>query len=122
MRDQQIEKEIVAKGLNAPRITPADIKAIIKSEHYFTAYQGAKSNRITRDEPADSEALKLLTFCVLVLQNGFTVTGASACVSPENFDAEIGQKVAKDTAVAKIWPLLGYALKDHLYMGANRNV
>lgn len=122
MRDQQIEKEIVAKGLNAPRITPADIKAIIKSEHYFTAYQGAKSNRITRDEPADSEALKLLTFCVLVLQNGFTVTGESACASPENFDAEIGQKVAKDNAVAKIWPLLGYALKDHLYMGANRNV
>lgn len=59
-------------------------------------------------------ALGLLTFCVLVLKNGFTVTGESACASPENFDAEIGRKIARQNAVQKIWPLMGYALKERL--------
>ncbi len=112
--DQTIEAEIQAKGLTAPRITPADIEANIASEHYFTAYGGAKYGRIIRSEPADSEALKLLTFCVLVLRNGFTVTGESACASPENFDAELGRKIARQNAVNKIWPLMGYELRSRL--------
>jgi hypothetical protein len=57
----------------------------------------------------------LLTFCVLVLRNGFTVTGESACVSPENFDAELGRKIARQNAIAKVWPLMGYALRERLY-------
>ena len=109
-----VEDEIQRKGLNAPRITPADIDAQIVSEHYFTAYQGAKSGRITRDEPVNSESLKTLTFCVLVLRNGFTVTGESACASPENFDAEIGRKIARDNARQKVWPLEGYRLRSAL--------
>ena len=59
-------------------------------------------------------SLGLLTFCVLVLKNGFTVTGESACASPENFDAEIGRKIARQNAVNKVWPLMGYALKSEL--------
>lgn len=106
--DNAIEQEIQAKGLTAPRITPADIEANIASEHYFTAYGGAKYGRITRDEPQNSDALKLLTFCVLVLRNGFTVTGESACASPENF------KIARQNAVAKVWPLMGYELRSKL--------
>ncbi len=113
--DNAIEQEIVAKGLTAPRVTPADIEANIASEHYFTAYGGAKYARITRDEPKDSDALKMLTFCVLVLRNGFTVTGESACASPEEFDAELGCKIAHANAVTKIWPLMGYELKERLY-------
>ena len=58
--------------------------------------------------------LELLTFCVLVLRNGFTVTGESACASPENFDAVLGRKIARQNAVNKIWPLMGYALKEKL--------
>ncbi|HIA8366472.1 TPA: Gp49 family protein, partial [Klebsiella pneumoniae] len=50
--------------------------------------------------------------CVLVLENGFIVTGESACASPENFDPEIGRKIARQNAVAKIWPLEGYLLKQ----------
>jgi len=114
-----IEGLIQAKGKTYPRITPADIEAAIASEHYFTAYGGAKYGRITRDEPKDSESLKLLTFCVLVLQNGFTVTGESACASPDNFDAEIGRKVARASAVSKVWPLLGYELKTRLAFGSS---
>jgi len=59
----------------------------------------------------------LLTFCVLTLRNGFTVTGESACASPENFDAELGRKIARQNAVNKIWPLMGYALKQRLHEG-----
>lgn len=60
------------------------------------------------------ESLRLLTFCALVLRNGFIVTGESACASPENFDAEIGRKIARQKAVEKIWPLMGYELRSKL--------
>ncbi len=118
MIDEQVEQEIQDKGLTAPRVTPADIEANIKEEHYFTAgdalvhvYQGGPAWQAT------STAVDLLTFCVLVLNNGFTVTGESACASPENFDAEIGRKIARQTAVNKLWPLMGYALKQQLHGG-----
>ncbi len=115
MSDETIEQEIQSKGLTAPRVTPADIEAEIASEHYFTAEQGAFA---AFDPPRGADivppALSLLTFCVLILRNGFTVTGESACASPENFDAEIGRKIARQNAVQKIWPLLGFRLRDNL--------
>lgn len=115
MNDQEIEQEIQAKGLTAARVTPADIEANIDSEHYFTAGQGI-AGRCYREVSAlhSPGQLELLTFCVLVLRNGFTVTGESACASPENFDAEIGRKIARQNAVQKLWPLMGYALKERL--------
>ena len=112
MTDTQIEQEIQAKGLNAPRITPADIEANIASEHYFTAADGIRgANNL---ECGRGDPLTLLTFCVIELRNGFTVTGESACASPENFDAEIGRKIARQNAVNKIWPLMGYELRSKL--------
>lgn len=114
--DQQIEAEIQAKGKTAPRITPADIEANISSEFYFTAGDGVRGESELGTSPAGiAKSLDLLTFCVLVLRNGFTVTGESACASPENFDAEIGRKIARQNAVNKIWPLMGYALKEQLH-------
>jgi hypothetical protein len=113
--DSGIERLIQTKGKTAPRVTPADIEANIATEHYFTAYDGVKSGRVIRSEPANAQALKLLTFCVLVLRNGFTVTGESACASPENFDADIGKKIARQNAVNKIWPLMGYELRSQLH-------
>lgn len=117
MNDQKIEQEIQAKGLTAPRVTPADIEAEIASEHYFTAMDGvagrAGAPGIVVGAPI-STPLDLLTFCVLTLRNGFTVTGESACASPENFDAELGRKIARQNAVAKVWPLLGFRLRDKL--------
>ena len=66
-------------------------------------------------QPAPAHpSLKLLTFCVLVLRNGFTVSGESACASPENFDEAIGRKIARDNAMQKIWPLMGYELKSNI--------
>ena len=115
--DDQIEQEIQAKGLTAPRVTPADIEANIASEYYFTAEDGIQGVMMANpDRPSYmyETSLRLLTLCVLVLRNGFTVTGESACASPENFNAEIGREIARANAVQKIWPLMGYALKDKL--------
>lgn len=126
--DSAIEQEIQAKGKTAPRVTPADLQANIVETHYFTAADGVTGSRVTDYHVDSTEALAeavgspvpttlyLLTFCVLVLRNGFTVTGESACASPENFDAEIGRKIALENAKQKIWPLMGYALKDRLWM------
>lgn len=105
--DDAIEQEIKSKGLTAPRVTPDDIEKNIAGEHYFTAAEGAGAG-------PEHIALSLLTFCVLILKNGFTVTGESACASPENFDAEIGRKIARGNAKEKCWPLMGYALRDRL--------
>ena len=127
----ELQNEIDAKA-TAPRITPADIEANIVSEHYFTAGEGVIGAFVAgefgarggdtvavRRGIASPEVLKpslnLLTFCVLVLRKGFTVTGESACASPENFDAEVGRKIARQNAVQKIWPLLGFALKERLH-------
>ena len=120
--DQTIEQEIIAKGKTAPRVTPTDIEANIASEHYFTGADGVEGESydgicITAHKVPD--ALYLLTFCVLVLRNGFTVTGESACASPDNFDADIGRKIARQNAVQKILPLMGYALKEQLWLEEN---
>lgn len=119
--DSAIEQEIKAKGLTAPRITPADIKANIVSEHYFTADAGVAGMRWrdfeetgVPDNTTTPQALSVLTFCVLLLRNGFTVTGESACASSENFDADIGKRIARANAEQKVWPLMGYALRNEL--------
>ena len=118
--DAGIERLIQTKGKTAPRVTQADIEAEITSEHYFTAGDGYRSAPCfdPNGQPTDClpppAPLELLTFCVLVLRNGFTVTGESACASPENFDAEIGRRIARENAIQKIWPLLGFRLRDKL--------
>lgn len=93
----EVEEEIVKKGLTAPRITPERLEEVIEQEVYHVF--------------DDSQ----LTVCCLTLENGFTVTGESACASPENFDAELGKKIARDNAKNKIWMLEGYLLKQKLH-------
>ena len=108
-----IEQTIIANGAaTAPRVTPQDIEDEIASEHYFTASQGKAGAGYVIHDANDKGPLSLLTFCVLVLKNGFTVTGESACASPENFHAEIGREIARVDAVRKVWPLLGFRLRD----------
>lgn len=91
-----IENEIQSKGLNAPRLTPSHIDAQIAGEAYHV-FPGTT-----------------LTVCALTLRNGFHVVGESATASPENFDAEIGRKIARDNARSKIWALEGYLLRSQL--------
>lgn len=119
MDDKDIEQQIQTAGKTAPRVTPDHIKSVIASEHYFTAAQGYEKSSADNfsNDPyplATPDPLYLLTFCVLVLKNGFTVTGESACASPDNFDFDIGCSIAYDNAVNKIWMLEGYLLKQQL--------
>ena len=97
--DQAIDAEIIAKGLTAPRITPARIEEVCRDIQYHVFNN-------------------VLTICCITLANGFTVTGESACASPENFNAELGQKIALGNAKQKIWALEGYRLKQELFVGA----
>ena len=118
-KPHSLEREIQAKADKGPRVTPAALKDEIVSEHYFTAADGA---RMSPDgnwpiHNLNTGSLGLLTFCVLVLRNGFTVYGASACASPENFNAEIGRRIARENAEREIWPLLGFRLRDKLSGG-----
>ena len=94
----------------APKVTVELINSIITEEHYFTAGEAILGTGVV----TYNESLDLLTFCVLTLKNGFTVTGESACASPENFNQKTGEQIARANAVAKIWPLEGYLLKEML--------
>lgn len=94
--EMQIEAEIQAKGLNAPRLTPELIDSVVVSEQYHV-FPGTT-----------------LTVCALKLRNGYIVTGESAAASPENFNQEIGRKIARDNARNKIWGLEGYLLRQRL--------
>lgn len=91
-----IEAEIQAKGLNAPRLTPLMIDDQIVTEDYHV-FPGTT-----------------MTVCALTLRNGFVVVGESAAASPENFDAEIGRKIARENARNRIWALEGYVLRSKL--------
>lgn len=104
--EQAIEKEIQAKGKTAPRLTPEHIDAQIASERW-----GRASDLF--NEP-HMESLKCLTICILTLRNGFTIVGKSACASPENYDAELGGKIAREDARKQIWALEGYLLRSKL--------
>ena len=90
------EEMIQERNLNAPRLNPQHIEdTIVKAEFH----------RLTG----------VLTVCVLTLKNGFTVTGESACASPENYNEEVGNKIARENAAEKIWVLEGYLLKQRLF-------
>lgn len=96
MENEATEQMIQDRNLNAPRLTPQHIEDTIVSCEFF---------RLT----------DVLTVCVLTLQNGFTTTGESACASPENYNQEIGEKIARENASEKIWVLEGYLLKQRLF-------
>lgn len=121
MSVKDIEQQIKDAGLKAPRITPDHIESVIDGVVYFTAADGYRANPCYDPNNTPSSALpapqslELLTFCVITLKNGFTVTGESACASPENFRAEIGRQAAFENARNKIWMLEGYLLKEKLY-------
>lgn len=98
MKESDIEKEIINKGLIAARITPKMIDEIIISET-FTVLPSGKA-----------------MVCELTLKNGFTVRGESACVSKANFNQEIGENISRDNARNKVWELEGYRLQQDLYV------
>lgn len=103
MPEQEIEQEIQDKGLTAPRLTPDHIDSTITGETYTNLPDGRT------------------VVCQLTLRNGFTVDGTSACVSKDNFNQEIGNKIARENAREKIWVLEGYLLKEKLHHAQQTN-
>lgn len=101
MNKATLEQMIVDKGLTAPRVTPDDLDAEIIGEDYYV-FPGTT-----------------VTICLLTLKNTSNLVGKSACVSAENFDEEIGMRLAKDNAKSKLWSLLGFRLKDKLHAEAD---
>lgn len=95
--DDELEKELQEKGKNAPRIKPEQVDAKIKEEQFYT-FPGTT-----------------VTVCLLTLENGFSVTGVSAAASPENYDEEIGNRIARDNARDEIWKLEAYLLKEKMH-------
>ena len=95
--EQQIEQEIQAKGLSAPRLTPGLIDSVILSESYVVLPSGKSM------------------ICELMLRNGYSVRGESSVVSKENFDVEIGKKISRENARNQIWQLEGYLLQQKLW-------
>ena len=83
--------------MNAPKVTPESIEAKIKSVNCAVL--------------PDST----VTVCRIVMQNGYSVIGTSACAHPDNFDENVGKRLAREDAVRKIWPLEGYLLRQRLH-------
>lgn len=96
----------------APRVSLADIEAAITHSYHFTADKAVEATKPAAQPVACS--LDLLSICILVMQNGFTVIGKSAPASPANFNPQLGRKLAYEDAVRQLWPLMGYALRDKL--------
>ena len=105
---------IIAKGATAPRVSLADMEGKIVATHFFSA--GRALELLSRDgQPFHIEpSLHSLTICILVMKNGFTIIGKSAPASPENFDADKGERLAYEDAIKQLWPLEGYALRERL--------
>lgn len=93
-----------------PRVSLEDIKASVVQEHFFTAGQACSALGQPSSRPLD-----MLTICLLVVKNGFTVVGKSAPASSENFNTDLGRKFAYEDAIRQLWPLMGYSLRDQLY-------
>lgn len=100
MNEQQIEAQIQAKGLTAPRLTPELIDSVIELASYTVLPSGK------------------VMVCEITLRNGFTVRGEAATVSKENFNVEIGKTISLKNAREKIWELEGYLLQQRLYEGS----
>jgi hypothetical protein len=96
--DAVVEQAARDRGLNKPRVKPADLDQLITREQYHV-FDGTT-----------------LTVCCLTLVNGFCVTGTSAAASPGNFDAELGRQIARAEARDKIWELEGYLLRQALWL------
>lgn len=92
-----LEARIQELGLNAPRLKPEDIDAVIVGETFTLLPSGN------------------VLVCELTLRNGFTVRGEAAVVSKANFNQEIGERLSRERAVSKVWELEAYLLQQRLF-------
>lgn len=122
--ERAVTEEELTKKAVAPRVTDEQVEAFIVEEHYFTAGDGVDGARskswwhqaATPPKQTVHPTLRVMTFCILVLANGFVVHGHSACADPANFNEDIGKRIARANAKAHIWGHLGFELRTRLNM------
>ena len=95
------------------RVTPEQVENAISHCYYVTGHEAVSRYYYVGEEPRKN--IELLTLCILVLANGYTVVGKSACVDPNAFDALKGRELAFEDAVSQVYPLLAFMLKTDLY-------
>ncbi len=119
---QATDQEAAAVAV-APRVTLADIEAAIADKFFLSGgdiadvslHINGVVDGLSREQHIDKfPSLRVLTVCLVVMRNGFTIIGKSAPASLENFNSEFGRKLAYEDAVRQIWPLMGFALRDKL--------
>ena len=96
------------------RVTLESMNAKVAAEYYFTGAQA-----VAHLGAPKHASLDVLTICILVMPNGFTIIGKSAPADAGNFNAELGQKFAREDAIRQLWPLEGYLLREQLQRGGS---
>jgi hypothetical protein len=108
---QATEELSRAAAKTANRVSLDDIKANISAEYFITGDKAVAGAPVSPD-------LRVLTICILVMRNGFTIIGKAAPADPENFNPELGRTFAREDAIRQAWPLMGYALREKLSAAA----
>lgn len=110
---QATEAECAANAV-APRVSLASMEAKIAAKYEFLGTDIDVTHKVKSDGSCARDSLAVLSLCILVMENGFTIIGKSAPASAANFNAELGRKLAYEDAIRQLWPLEGYALRDRL--------
>lgn len=105
--EEKIEKEIIEKGLTAPRVTKEQVDSLYGKLEFSLG------------RLSDTRIM-----CSAVL-DGFSIAdGFGACVDPKNFDEEVGSKIAQKNASLKayeeLWRLEGYRLSRSIVEAAEK--
>jgi len=88
------------------RVTEKQVSEAIKAVAYINMDAAVQGQNLIDEDSLDD--LKRMTQCIIVMQNGFIVTGESVCVDLADFDSELGQEYAYKAALDKVYTVLGY--------------
>lgn len=110
------ERDTLAQSVgHGPRVALADIENRIAYEHTFNL--GEALNALGHPTTPDQH---LVTIAAITHTNGFTSIGFSACAAPENYKKDVGEKFAREDALKKFWPLMGYHLREMIHSRSMR--
>lgn len=103
------DKAAAAVQKTPNRVTLDSMNAKVAGENYFTIGEALAA----LGQPFTPQHA-VMTVCVLTMTNGYMLIGKSAPADAGNFNAELGQKFAREDAIRQLWPLEGYALRERL--------
>lgn len=109
------EAAAVAKG---PRVSLQDLQEEVVFKSFTTANMIVPQDT----DPHWLASLSVVTICTVVTKDGFTFIGHSAPAAPENFNADLGQKLALDDALRQLWPMMGFRLRSKLREERDRDM